>query len=61
MDNLWAPWRMEFIAGKREEGCIFCKKPLELDRNRENLILHRGELAFVIMNRAWHLPTTLTG
>jgi ATP adenylyltransferase len=51
MENLWAPWRMEFIAGKREEGCIFCKKPAERDRLRENLVLHVGELAFAIMNR----------
>ena len=42
---------MEFIAGKREEGCIFCKKPAQRDRLRENLILHLGELAYVIMNR----------
>lgn len=51
MQNLWAPWRMEFIAGKREEGCIFCKKPAQRDRLRENLILHIGDLAYVIMNR----------
>jgi ATP adenylyltransferase len=51
MENLFAPWRLEFIAGKREDGCIFCKKPAEKERLRENLVLHVGERAFVIMNR----------
>jgi ATP adenylyltransferase len=51
MESLFAPWRLEFITGKREEGCIFCKKPADPSRLRENLILHLGRLAFVIMNR----------
>jgi ATP adenylyltransferase len=42
---------MDFITGKREDGCIFCKKPPERDRARENLILHVGKTAFVILNR----------
>jgi ATP adenylyltransferase len=42
---------MEYITGEREEGCIFCKKPLERNRLRENLILHVGEHAFIILNR----------
>ncbi len=24
---LWAPWRMEFIAGEKPAGCIFCTFP----------------------------------
>ncbi len=51
MESLFAPWRLEFITGKREEGCIFCKKPADPSRRRENLILHVGRTAFVIMNR----------
>jgi len=51
METLWAPWRMEFITGKREEGCIFCKMPARRDCLKENLILHAGKLAFVILNR----------
>jgi ATP adenylyltransferase len=51
MENLFAPWRLEFIAGKREEGCIFCKKPAQADRHRQNLILAVAERSFVIMNR----------
>lgn len=51
MDPLWAPWRMEFIEGKRPEECIFCTKPKQEELLRENLILSRGERAFIIMNR----------
>lgn len=51
MEQLYAPWRLRYIIGEREEGCIFCKKPGESGRERENLILHVGERAFVIMNR----------
>ena len=42
---LWAPWRMEYLKGPRPNGCPLCDA-LENDR----LILHRGDLAFVIMN-----------
>ena len=46
---MWAPWRMEFIRSIKEQGCIFCDKPNE-DNDRENMILFRGEHAFVLMN-----------
>jgi ATP adenylyltransferase len=51
MDRLWAPWRMQYIQGidKKEEGCVFCSKPSEKN-DRENLILHRGNSSFVVMN-----------
>lgn len=50
MKQLWAPWRIEFIKGAKARECIFCSKP-EQDRDPENLILHRGRHAFVMMNR----------
>lgn len=50
MKTIWAPWRMEYILSDKGKGCIFCGLPKE-DRDRENLILHRGSLTFVIMNR----------
>jgi ATP adenylyltransferase len=50
MKNLWAPWRKEFILGKKEKGCIFCKR-LKQEKDKENLILFRGEKSFVILNR----------
>jgi ATP adenylyltransferase len=50
MRNLWAPWRQEFILGRKEKGCIFCKR-LTKDDDRKNLILYRGKAAFVILNK----------
>ncbi len=49
-ETLWAPWRLEYIAGQREEGCIFCNRLAATD-DRHNLILARGRLSFVIMNK----------
>ena len=50
--RIWAPWRLDYVkdASKdMEEECIFCAKPAAGD-DRANLIVHRGELAFVILN-----------
>jgi len=49
---LWAPWRMEFIAAEKPTGCIFCDFPAAPEaEDRRNLIVRRGEHAFVILNR----------
>lgn len=47
--HLWAPWRMKYILQKKPKGCIFCVKPQE-NKDKENFLLYRGELAFVVMN-----------
>jgi len=47
---LWAPWRMEYIRGEKESGCIFCNR-IPQANDRENLIITRGKSCFVIMNR----------
>ena len=50
--RIWAPWRLEYVkdAGKdNDEECIFCAKPAE-DDDEANLIVHRGERCFVILN-----------
>jgi ATP adenylyltransferase len=51
-ERIWAPWRLPYVKDASKDtdaGCIFCTKPAE-DDDAENLILHRGERAFVIMN-----------
>ncbi len=50
MQNLWAPWRMEYILGKREPYCIFCPEGGGLS-DSERLILYRGRLTMVMMNK----------
>ena len=48
--QLWAPWRMEFLKGEKPENCVFCTA-IAQDRDRANLILHRDDKAFVILNK----------
>ena len=52
MEHLWAPWRMKFIEGLRNEGsgCLFCEMAAEGD-DRKRLILHRGKFCYTMMNR----------
>jgi ATP adenylyltransferase len=43
---------MEFIRAPKPEGCIFCDYPAQAPANdRENLIVHRSERSFTILNR----------
>ncbi|MFN3728739.1 MAG: HIT family protein [Fimbriimonadaceae bacterium] len=49
-DRLWAPWRLTYIERKDgPTGCIFVDLPAEHD-DRKNLILYRGQWAFVMLN-----------
>src|SRR5438093_12166779 len=50
--RIWAPWRIPYVkdASKDAEAeCIFCTKPAE-DDDEANLIVHRGQRCFVILN-----------
>ncbi len=56
MNRLWAPWRLKYIledsALGKEKMCIFCFYPSQQHgSDKENLVLYRGKLSFVIMNR----------
>jgi ATP adenylyltransferase len=50
MQTIWAPWRMEYILSAKTAACIFCEKSKQLTRDRENLVLYRGQFAFALMN-----------
>ncbi len=47
MKTIWAPWRMEYILGDKEDGCIFCKSL----SGQDNLTLYKGNVTMVIMNK----------
>ena len=49
MNKLWAPWRMDYIHTKKDDGCIFCEKSLS-SNDQENLILYRGVEVCALMN-----------
>ena len=53
-EQLWATWRLKYIeGGDKAPGCIFCDFPANAktpEQDRETLILHRGEHAFIILN-----------
>lgn len=52
-ERLWTPHRIAYIEGERPsadagDGCPFCAAPSKSDA--DGLIVHRGELCFVVMN-----------
>lgn len=52
MERLWAPWRMEYIRAPKTGECFICEAvAADPSRDREVLVLHRGELACVILNK----------
>lgn len=48
--TIWAPWRIEYIRGEKEQGCFLCRMFAE-ENDRDNLLLWRGETCAVVMNR----------
>ncbi|MGD9403825.1 MAG: HIT domain-containing protein [Anaerolineae bacterium] len=50
MKRLWSPWRLEYLTAEEVEGCVFCHAA-EDKHDRDNLVLLRGEQAFLILNR----------
>lgn len=51
--NLWAPWRMEYIQKLtgEDEKCFLCKYRDSKDQDKNNFVLMRGKHCFVVFNR----------
>lgn len=49
MKQIWAPWRLEYIQGQREERCIFCAA-VQGQGDPQRLVVARGLRCYVIMN-----------
>jgi len=49
VERLWTPWRMSYVGGARQEGCVFCNA-LTVPDDTERLVLHCGPHAFAILN-----------
>lgn len=51
MQQVWAPWRMEYVAAPREPGCVFCAAAAYPEAARERLVLHHAPHALALLNR----------
>ena len=52
VQQLWAPWRMEFIRAPREQACFLCRIIREGPaQDAENLVIRRGRQGLLLMNR----------
>ena len=51
-ENIWAPWRMEYISGLAEgdDGCFLCRCRDGAD-DAKDLVLWRGGRALAVLNR----------
>ncbi|HEV8487184.1 MAG TPA: HIT domain-containing protein [Blastocatellia bacterium] len=50
MEYIWSPWRYKYVASSdADRGCVFCRVQQQ-GSDRENLIIHRASLNFVILN-----------
>ena len=52
MGILWSPWRKEYLEQEKHpnDACVFCQAIQGTD-DRANLVLHRNEACFIILNR----------
>lgn len=52
-NSLWAPWRLEYVSTikeRRAEGCFLCRYWNEPEKDRENHVVWRTELCYVVLN-----------
>ena len=59
MDQVFAPWRIEWVErendGEASDGCVFCELPTR-ENDRENRIVARSERSFVLLNNYPYNP-----
>jgi len=59
MDELYAPWRMEWVQQDDRQvdfdGCVFCELPRQ-DDDKTHRILARSDHAYVVLNKAPYCP-----
>jgi len=61
MDHLFAPWRIDWVErpsrNERFEDCVFCELPDdEVETDRENGIVARSDLGYVLLNNYPYNP-----
>lgn len=48
VQQLWAPWRGEYVTGPKAEGCPLCEKQREADEPA--LVVARGAHVYAVLN-----------
>lgn len=52
MQHLYAPWRMEYLEGEPEPGCLFCRvEQAGPEADESNLVVWRAPEAIVMLNK----------
>jgi ATP adenylyltransferase len=52
MDRLWTPWRSAYMQENRDKSrCIFCEAAADGAADERTLVVARGSLCFVMLNR----------
>ncbi len=54
MDQLWAPWRLSYVAAAKapaDDECCFLCRGVQADDDRGNLIALRTPRSVVVLNR----------
>ncbi|MBI5587164.1 MAG: HIT domain-containing protein [Deltaproteobacteria bacterium] len=49
MNQLWAPWRIEYIQGEKDGSCIFCTASEK--EIKDSLLLFKGSFSVVMLNK----------
>jgi len=49
--QMYTPWRLNYIEGEKEQGCLFCRVWSEAERDQENLVLWRDAGMLIMLNR----------
>lgn len=53
---LYAPWRTDYISGKKIEGCVFCHISQNAQQDEALHVLYRDDHCFMVMNRYPYTP-----
>lgn len=57
MDQLWTPWRYQYVTSKEKpaaQGCVFCRlgdRAASASEDAENLVVLRRQHCYVVLNR----------
>ncbi len=54
MQHLWSPWRLAYVTGGdaiSTVGCLFCDASGASSSDRDELVIIRAPLAYIILNR----------